>query len=359
MNYRQSVLEENVDISTSGTKIIDVNLDDPISRITISPKITNPNLYVAQGHPDECIPKIEIVDGSDVLVSLKGSQARALAFYNTKIVPVSAMNFFARQWSFSPIDIYFGRYLFDPELALDPKKFNNLQIKITHDLDAAMASTTTGYINVVADVFDEKEITLKGFLTSIEHYSFQNVASKIEYIDLPTDFPIKMIMTHCFSDTEAPEYNISKIKLSEAHDKKLILEGDMEDLQAYFQNLFPMWTEKIYGQALTTDRNFWITPSFERIAVLNDYSEANSVITPESTGGQKLIVSAEATASFEGIVQGRAPHGTLPILCGKQDMIEDWWDAGKYGSATLKISLQAGVDTTPTTDVVVQQLRAS
>lgn len=354
---RQSVIRKDYSIATSGTAIFDLNLDDYISRIVINPKITNPNAYVAQGHPDECITKIEIVDGSDVLVSMDAMQAKALAFYGAYARPVSAMNYMALQWSFSPIVLYFGRYLFDPLMALDPNQFNNLQIKITHDLDAAMTATTVGYIDIVADLLRKEAFQPKGFLIAKEIEAITIVASAVHYTDLPSDLAIRQLMGLSFSDTQGPEYQVDSFELYEAQKKNLIMDYDMEDYQSIIQSEFRPFTEKIYGQALTTDRNFWITPAFERVLVLNDYGEANSVITPESTGGQKAIVSAEANGIFEGIVHGWAPHGSCPYVFPALDDPEGYWDVRQAGSGTLRLNFSASADTTPTYDVVVQQYR--
>jgi hypothetical protein len=354
---RQSVIRKDYSIATNGTHIFDLNLDDMISRIVINPKVTNPNAYVAVGHPDEIITKIEIVDGSDVIVSLDAMQAKAMAFYGAYARPVSAMNYMALQWSFSPICIYFGRYLGDPKYMLDPNQFNNLQIKISTVIAAAMTGTTVGYIDIVADLLRKEAFQPEGFLSAKELEAITIVASAVHYTDLPSDLPIRQLLGVCFSDTQAPEYQVASFELYEAQKKNLILDYDMEDYQSVVQSEFRPFTEKIYGQALTTDRNFWITPAFERVAVLNDYGEANSVITPESTGGQKAIISAEANAIFEGIVHGWAPHGSCPYVYPLLDDEEGYWNVREAGSGTLRINFHADADTTPTYDVCVQQLR--
>lgn len=357
MQYRQTVLRKDFSIASDGTHLFDLTGQDPISRVTINPKVTNPNAYVAVGHPLEVIEKIEIVDGSDVLVSLEGTQAVALAYYSARKVPVSTLNYMALQWAFTPIEIYFGRYLFDEEMVLDPKRFNNLQIKVTTNIDASMTAAAAGYIDIVLDCFDEKDVSPIGFLESQEIVALDTVASAVEYVDLPTDFPIRILMGHCFSDTQAPEYNVASFELYEAQRKKLLISYDMEDYQSIMQSLFPLFVEKIMGQALTTDRNFWISAPFERCVVLNDYSEANSVLTPESTGGQKLILSAEANANFEGHCSGHAPHGSTPFVFPYNDKPENYWNVSRGGSGTLKVTFHASVDTTPTYDVITQQLR--
>lgn len=354
---RQSVIRKDWSIASSGTDVFDIKLDDLISRVTIIPKITNPNAYVAIGHPDECLPKIQIVDGSDVLVDGSAIQLKPVAFYGTKNQPVSAMNYMALQWSFSPIEIYFGRFLFDPKYALNPGMFRNLQIKVQHNVDASMTSASTGYIDIIVDVMNPDMFQPEGFFTTKVLHELSITQSATEYVDLPQDNPIRQLTGVCFSDTQAPEYNVDTFELYMGQKKHLLVDYDMEDYQTAIQSLFPAWTEKIYSQLLTTDRNFWITPAFERVVVLSDYSEANRVPTPESTGGQKLIASAEATVNVEGIVRGHAPHGSTPFIFPHLDDEQYYTDLSPQGGGTLKVVFGSSADTTPTWDVMVQQLR--
>lgn len=355
--FRMSEWLKDYSIATAGTVTWDVSDTDLISAIEITPRVINPNAYVAVGHPLECVSAIELVNGSDVLFSMDSMAAQALAYYNTGRVPQSSMNYMALQWAMCPILILFGRRLWDKQYALDPTRFNNLQLKITHNVAACMTGATTGYLDVVAWEMDRELGELAGFLSSLTHYQRTIVASDIAYIDLPTDFPIRMLMSKCFSDTQAPEYQADHLKLTENHDKVVLLDADMEDLQNYVSTFYPPWVEGLTGQALTTDRNFWITPSFEGRIIPHDFGEANSVITPEATGGQKKIISAEATAIFEALVSGGAPHGSLPIAMGDQMEPGDWWKIDEGGSGRLKVTFASDPDTTPTWDLITQQAR--
>ena len=356
MIFRQSVIRKAQSIAADGTSIYDISGDEPISRISIIPHVTNGASYVPLGHPDECIPKIEIVDGSDVLISLSASQARALMFYSVKGQPVSCVNYMPGQWSMCPITLYFGRFLNDPEFALDPRKYNNLQIKIQHVIAASMTGASVGTMDIVADVMSPEYSEPKGLFIAKELIELDTIADAVNYTDLPTDLPVRILMGHCFSDTQAPEYNVASFELYEGNRKNLLIAYDMEQYQQIMASAFPPFHEKIYGEATVADRNFWITPAFERVVVVNDYWEGNNVVTPESTGGQKAIISGEARCVFEGVVQGWAPNGSTPFFFPGIDTPEGYWNLQKEGSGTLKTTFHGDVDTTPTWNVVAQQL---
>lgn len=356
MNYRQSIIEDSFSIATSGTKTIDIPKGMKISRLTLLPKVTNPNAYVAVGHPDEIVSKIELIDGNNVLFNLTGTQAKALGFYSSRMVPVSAVNYMALQWSFCPIDIYFGRYLWDREYGLDTDRFTNLQLKITHDIDASMTSATTGYITVKADVFDQNPPSFSGYFKAQQFYNLTLVASAVNYIDLPGDLPIRLLLTHCFSDTQGPEYQVDSLKLTEGGDNRIILNSPMEEIEAYCLGDFPKWYEKMYGGLITTARNYWGTPSYEQSVATVEASDGNSTIYLSPTGGQKRIILGEAACNFEGFVFGYAPHGSVPLVYPRQDIPEEYWDVAAAKGARLQVNVAASPDTTPTWDVLLQQL---
>jgi len=92
MNYRLASLLSSEAVNTAGTKTIDVNLAKPISRISIQMKGTN-NGSVPTAHPQNMLSKIELVDGSNVLFSLSGLQARSLNFYERGLLPYSIIEY--------------------------------------------------------------------------------------------------------------------------------------------------------------------------------------------------------------------------------------------------------------------------
>lgn len=357
MIFRQSVIREGQSINTDGTQVFDITGDEPITRLTLIPKVTNGASYIALGHPDENISKIEIVDGSDVLISLSGVQARALMFYSSKNLPVTCINTMALQWSMQPLPLYFGRFLNDPEFALDPRKYNNLQIRVTTVIAAAMTGAAVGTLDIVADVMSPEYSEPKGLFISKELIELDTISLAVNYTDLPTDLPVRLLVGVCFSDSQAPEYNVSKFELYEGNRKNLIVDYDMEAYQQLVASVFPRWTDKISGQAVTGDRYCWVTPSFETLVTVIGMEENDAVITPEATGGQKKNINASATSLWEGIASGWAPHGSTPFFFPGIDTPDGYWHLEREGSGTLKTTFHTDVDTTPTYDVVSQQLQ--
>jgi len=128
MNYRLASILPSEAANTAGTKTIDINVADPISRFVIQMKGLN-SADAPVAHPAKMISKIELVDGSDVLFSLSGVEAQALNFYDEGKVPHTVLNYLNDVYAIATFHIDFGRFLYDPVLAFDPKKLRIHSLK--------------------------------------------------------------------------------------------------------------------------------------------------------------------------------------------------------------------------------------
>lgn len=357
MKYRKTELLASESIATAGIKTLDINLADPISRIHVLVKLTN----VGQdptGHPLEALKKIEILDGSDVLVSLTGSEAAALSFYGTKIQPWAMLDYMNVEYCMAVATIDFGREIWDPELALVPSMFKNLQMKIEHNKALGGNVPVAGSIQVWADIFDEKAISPVGFLQSKEHYQFTQVASTTYYTDLPTDFPMRLIMFGAHNTTEGPEYNIDSIRLTEDHDKHVIIDAGVEELNLQDGSLWPPWMDTWYGEHdAGAAAVFYVAPTWERRSGNVGNANVNSVLQIANSAGQALSVIAEVAGGFEAITIGKNPFGQTALPFGRPSVIEDWWEINSVGSARMRLICAAGPDVSETMKVVTQQMR--
>jgi len=357
MNYREVELLKAESIATTGTRTIDLGLDQPVSRLDVIWKKTNTN-RTPIGHPGLIVSRIDVVDGSDVLFSMNGSDAQAMAFFTQDRQPGSMINYELGQWSMQIASIYFGRWLWDELYALDPKKHNNVQVKIAHNLASGGATGTVADLSVYAHVFNDKVITPKGFVQCREIYSFLPVASAWVYIDMPQDYPIRGLMFGANECEDGPEYNVNHFKVSEGGGKNILAESDMERyLLVQSGNLEP-WTEKILltTAAAATDLTGYQTCHWER-RFTGCVEGAGLGVGVTSNAGCKLVLqNATGGALIEGHAQGFAPFGQTWIPFAKMGEEDGWNTIGKGNS---RLDLQAGA--TPDTDeyirVAVNQLR--
>ncbi|KKK98541.1 hypothetical protein LCGC14_2641680, partial [marine sediment metagenome] len=115
--------------------------------------------------------------------------------------------------------------MWDPQLALDPKKFKNLQLKVTHYVTGQAGSSTTNTTStlaIYAHVFDEKAVSPSGYLMNKEVKAYVIGSSgSFEYTDMPTDFPYRRIMLQSLYVGQDLSTVINAFKLSEDNDKRI------------------------------------------------------------------------------------------------------------------------------------------
>jgi len=361
MNHREVELYAPKDLGASGTEVIDLDVADPLSAIELIFQTTVATAAVMTAPHVDCLSKIELVDGSDVLFSLSGQEAQALAFYTSGRMPLNDISLKATEYMRSVIPIYFGRKLFDRELALDPKKFKNLQLKITWDEDAANGSVTANQLTVRGWAFDKKVVTPIGFLMAKEIKSFTPAANTYEYTDLPTDYVYRLLMLRCASTTIEPNAQMAQIKISEDNDKRIPIDMTGEEVLQKLCAPFGEIEEDYQGADAVTASTIYGAPT-SKVRVLKDLDF--DVIAAGDDASQ-VTIAANKYSVDDGVnckyyafsARGYAPHFCLVIPAGDLMDINDWYNVTGIGSVKLITQGAAAVGTSPSAQVCLQQLR--
>jgi len=353
---REVELLRKESIATAGTKTLDVGLTDPITRLDFIWKKTNSN-RTPIAHPGKIIKSIEVVDGADVLFSMCGQDTVALAYYESGNVPGAMTNYETGQWSMVIASVFFGRRMFDDKYALDPRRFNNVQVKIAHDLALGGSTGTVADLSVYAHVFDERKIDPKGFMLSKEIYSFLPVANAWNYISLPTDYPIRALMWGANECADGPEYNLANIKIAEADEKHVLLDSETERYMFQSAARDPIYSEHVILKPSAGDTmlHFFGAPHWEREPSMMSETTGQDAALITAAGCDYQVMN-EAADVMAGFLHGHIPFGQVYVPFG-DDETEEWWDIRNSGSG--KLSLQAGG--TPDIDeyvrVYCQQIR--
>jgi hypothetical protein len=356
MKYRLASILAHEDISTAGTKTLDISLKDVISRINIQVKATN-NGSVPTAHPAKIISKIEVVDGSDVLFGLSGQEALALQFFNTWQTPFCVNNYLNDVMNITNYEINFGRFLYDPIVAFNPNKFRNPQLKVTHNMANGGSAPDACTLEVTADVFDQKEADPLGFLMAKENVSYTLSASANEYIDLPTDHTLRKLIIMSLSAGKQPWEQYNEVKLSEDNDKKVPIDDKTSDLLKYFGNLWPPLDEYIVGAALTSTRNFYMMSSYEVVAAAMATDFSGAYMKSNLSYGGRIDIRGSAAANFMARIRGFAPFGSLCIPFGEQANNGDWFDVTNIGNLRLTLKAGSAPGGSSTCEVLTEQLR--
>lgn len=354
MNYRIASLLASEAANTAGTKTIDINVKSAISSIIIQMKGTQ-STNVPLAHPAKMVTKIELVDGSNVLFSLSGYEAQALNFYERGRLADALMSYVTGTQCAATYQLNFGRFLYDPLYAFDPSKYQNPQLKITHNLAAGGSTPTSATLSVFAHVNDQKAGAPVGFLLSKEQYSYTLQASAKEHIDLAVDMPYRYLLIKSLTAGKNPHENFNKIKLSEDNDAHVVINDEStSDLIKMIQE-WPRILEGILAQDLDGEETIYCTPSYLQVAVGQGMNVADTALFADQGYGGAFDATGTNNYASQWQVSGFMPHGTLLLPFGEKNDPADWYDVSKVGN--LKLTITAGIGASGTVEVFSQQLK--
>ncbi len=323
MRYRDNELYHDLGLDDSGTKIIDLNFNDPLSAISFLFYGKNGGTSNKKNAMHDIVTKIEIVDGSDVLLSTSLKELQALHAYQTGRFPYSLQDEGADNDSKDHVTLFFGRWLWDKGYFLDLKKFSNPQLKITTDEDVIRAMGATGFlsgsldVSIVAHIMEEEGLASAGFFMNKEVYAFTSGSSGNEYIELPRDYPYAQMMIH--STIRGSDWHelISNVKLSCDSDKFVPFDRNGKDISETYENNHPPFTMRavFFAQGNTTIQfPLYYNP---RLALLPHGANVNVGCGWIWSGNAILNVRDEngsniaSDAKFSAQVFGTDPHCSM------------------------------------------------
>ncbi|MDP2365730.1 MAG: hypothetical protein Q8M94_18425, partial [Ignavibacteria bacterium] len=317
MRYRLSEILAPEDLGAAGTKVIEINVNDVISRIDVIFRTKNPT-SVFSDHPAANLSKIELVDGSDVLYSLTGREAQAMNFYDRGMAPDNHLTGSNGEWMKATFGLDFGRHLFDPVLAFNPTKISNPQLKLTWDEDVANTSCVENEMRVMAHLFDEFKPTPTGFLMSKNQYTYTPAANAYEYLDLPRDYPIRKILVGSHQEERTFTQMIAELRLNEDNDKRVPMDITGVELWYYIKQNFPELVENVYAILNTTATAFRVTPSEDAVIVGARTSTTGGFWILFQNGGLAKGLCVTTAETMYMICKGHIPHGLAVIPFGDQ-----------------------------------------
>ena len=356
MNYRQVKIHAAETLGASGTKIIPINVKDPITRITIQGYVTvgvAPRLAPIV----DALTKVEIVDGSDVIYELSGSEIVAASFYEGhKHISFHEWNIPSVASEFC-VDLYFGRFIGDPLLAFDPTKFSNPMLRITWDCTKPSAAAAVIILEVDAYCFDEKIISPIGLLRTTQHQSYTGGVSTYEYVDLPTDLPIRKLYLQTKQYGVAVASVFEGAKLSEDNDKRVVFDMDAHDWKFKMSHEFGYCSQNWWAYPTGVGLGEWFpAPAEDMMVVGVTTMDMVAFMINETRGCRALALSADVTALLQGHAKGTIPYWVWCFPFGLQQEIDDWYDVTRVGSLRLRVK-SGTVGTSTTYNTILQQLR--
>ena len=353
MKYRNVELYYQQALDDVGTKIIDLRTTDPLSAIRLQFFGTNGATHCKDNRLNDVITKIELVDGSDQLLSLTLKEAQALEFRRTGKMPYVRVGESASGGQEESTLILFGRNLWDKEYYMDLSKFRNPQLKITSNIAAVAAASATafltGSLKVTIDllVIQEGAEAAKGFMMAKNVYGFTSGTSGDEHIDMPMDYPYVGLMVRAFVAGNDVNENISKIKINCDAGRFIPIEKYVKDLwKAEEQDLGPAelryYLFRKHGETVTHDLNhdpiIALTPSVAGHIAGASWSWSSRFYLVLTDSAAAAITAEEL---IELVVKGACPHSTIYVPFGLKEDPATYFDPKVFGDIDLVLTQAA------------------
>ena len=356
MNYRINEFYGRTSHTSDTTVVIDLDMQDVISEILLTFEGTG-STYLNTSPLFDGITNIEIVDGSEVIYSLGGVESEALDWYAKGGRFNHNYNYAMNGGGYTrTLGLHFGRYRYDPMLALDPKMFKNLQLRVTLDIDGGGNAPATVYLTCNAVLFDEKVVSPQGFLSTKEVKMYTGASTVHEYTDLPVDYPLRALYLRAhLADTESNQC-ISNVKISEDQGKKVPFDLNSNALQRVVLDSYPKVTESYWMAPHTSVRYLYIAPTAQVTALGQPWAAAaadQGTTCYSGDGGKLYVITASAASNTQIHCQGHFPHATFEIPFGDKNDINDWFNPA--GLRNLKADITGGASSV--NHIIVQQLR--
>lgn len=355
MNMRLAKILDAQTFTSDQVKVIDVNLINIISALYLEVKSLNSSGTPA-AHPCASVSKVELIDGSRILHSLSAKEIQARMFYHFGKSPENVVNYENDVYGTTPLIIPFGRFIGDPMYALDPARFQQLQLRVTIDVGAGGSSADAVILDVDADVFDGKAVSPVGFLLAKTHYNYSLVSSAIEDIQLPRDRVLRSLFIESAYTGKMPYEQYNQVKLTENNDQKIPFDQRISHYMKYLMSRYGKISEHLVGTVDTSGVAFPCAAAYETIAAGVGQGGTALYFTQTAGAGGTVTIKGNAGGLGQFHVSGGAPFGTIILPFGNPQDPEDWYKMDGITSLQLKITAGSSVGSSSTLTVFTEQV---
>lgn len=346
MLYRRTYLESRMSLADSGQRVTDINVRDPITALWVEFRCANGATDNIKNLMADCITGIEVIDGAKVLYSLDGYEALALASYQLGRMPDQLVSELGGVTQNLSVPILFGRYEGDTELAFDPTKFTNPQVRITWNLATIQAVgaagfATAGLVVTIMAIVMEGAPAPRAMLMHKEHYTYTTVAG-VEYVDLPTDYPYRGLLFRGDLTAYALYGVVNNLKLNCDAGKYIPVDMRMTDLIRYLSMSHSAFGYEHQFHVANGTTIYFITKYGEKVSfTCQDTNDEVFKYADGAKGEGALAVYKAGSADTNKVNVYAAVWGYTPFRClyvpfGRQDMPGDWFPAPTFKNIRLE-----------------------
>jgi len=369
MRARDAVLDQRLMKSDTATYERDLDIKDPISALWIEFDCPNGTTSNKANLLENIVTKIEIVDGAEVLTSLNQFELEVMHFCKMGKFPAIFPSEWASKYNKTGAYLLFGRHLWDQQFAFDPTAFKNPQIKITFNKAAVRAaSDTTAFatgtniaVTVVAKIMENMASRPSKYLMSRAINRWTSGTSGERRIELPTDYPYRMMLLRGYVTAEDINDVFTYLKITCDTDKYVMLNRIVRDLDSEAQALFGVGRVKhdIFcsnGETVQLVFNkdpgclLWLAEAGVADIIQKVWEWSSEIFVGLYTHAGAVDDNDRQITMVE---EGHAPYATVPITFGRLDDESTWFNPREYGKIEAIITEAKAA----TCGIVIEQVR--
>lgn len=344
MNRRIAYVANRQVLQDSGTVTIPLNIQDIVTALTIEFRATNGATSNVNNPLAGCISEIALIDGGEVLWSMNGFEFFGQEAYHDGFIPYELITEIGGNVQNLLGKMQFGRWIGDTQLAFDPSKFKNPQLRFTWNLATITAVGATGYVTGTMVVTVEATImegapSPVGMLLNRKLTSFTTVAAGTAYVNMPTDMPIKSILVRSYIVHVGVLSDISNVKLN--CDTNKFVPFDMRDTDfERYQALRGQCFVLKHGFVGPNGTNIYaVLKQDEVLSFARDSGDTTYGYLNTGAGDAVMSVFTAGVADVNPRVVWCVETGWMPFSCLQFDLGE-WDDPSSWLDATLFKNIQ-------------------
>jgi len=348
MFLRRTYLESRFSLPNAGERTTDIAMREPITNLWVEFRCANGATSNKDVTMSDCIAAIEVIDGSDVIYSLDGKEALALTAYYCNCLPNQLITELGDTTQNLSVVIPFGRFEGDPDYAFDPTRFLNPQVRIKWNLAAIRAVgadgfATGGLVYTLVATCMEGAPSPKGYMMSKQIYSYVSAVG-VEYVDLPTDYPYKMLMIRAHYHTKAIYTVVTNLMLHVNQQQFVLFNMRMTDFIRYNSWIEPLLQydhvfQKSHNDVCSHILGYADTPIHESTTTVD--AVFNWLGTGVGSGAIQIDVAGaqqDTDIPVYAQVTGHCPFHTVLHNFGRRDEPGDYFDATAFRACRLELT---------------------
>lgn len=301
---------------------------------------------IVKGSILDYITAIEVIgNSSEIILSLDGRELAALVYYMQKSPVTERRTEVASASQILHIPIPFGRFLWDPEYALDLSRWDLVELNITYSDPIGTTGFASGTFTVREKFLRDYEGP-KGYLKTYEANTWDPPSDVSEKtVDFPKKHPIRLAMISCLLDEPARDaayaYEmhecLTNVKLTYKSGDIVIFDEGLDELMRENEDMYGHiemggTVQGDDGDYFNTDLGYVVdgvltvedpatSSSLETVAGLSNFPESRLKINEVNlSAGQACSWKARGFAYMHSAIFHFDPYNTMEHLLDPDEM---------------------------------------